>query len=138
MKRCSQCGEPQIDSAKYCTNCGTPFVNNTNLKNQINIRSYIGIAISTVFIIIALSLVLESEFIHYVNNLSYYSEQYIENISHSSGFLGGIYSTLASNWKGLYEQATTYIAVHSILAIVLSIAGGIGLYKEIKKIRRNK
>ena len=138
MKQCLNCGKQQIDAAKFCTNCGTPFANNTDSKNQIKSRNYIGIAISMVLIVIAFSLVLDSEFFHYVNNLSYYSEQYIENRSHSSGFLGGIYSTLASSWKGLYEQATTYIVVHSILAIVLSVVGGIGLYKGIKKIRRNK
>ena len=67
-------------------------------------RNYIGIVISAVFIVIALSLVLDSEFFHYIDNISYYSNQYAENSSHSSGFLGGIYSSLASNWKDLLTK----------------------------------
>ena len=138
MKQCLKCGKQQIDAAKFCTNCGTPFINNTDSKNQMKARNYIGIVISTVLIVIALSLVLDSEFFHYIDNISYYSNQYAENSSHSSGFLGGIYSSLASNWKGLYNQAQTYIVSHSIFAIIFSVVGGIGLYRGIKKLRRNK
>ena len=138
MKQCLKCGKQQIDAAKFCTNCGTPFENNIDAKNQIKMRNYIGIAISAVFIVIALSLVLNSEFFHYIDNISYYSNQYAENSSHSSGFLGGIYSSLASNWKGLYNQALSYIVSHSIFAIIFSIVGGIGLYRGINKLRRNK
>ena len=138
MKQCLKCGKQQIDTAKFCTNCGTPFANNTDSKSQIKTRNYIGIVISAVLIVVALSLVLNSEFFHYLDNISYYSNQYAENSSHSSGFLGGIYSSLASNWKGLYNQALSYIVSHSIFAIIFSIVGGIGLYRGIKKIRRNK
>lgn len=138
MKQCSKCGKQQIDAAKFCTNCGTPFANNIDTKNQIKVSNYIGIAIYAVLIVIALSLVLNSEFFHYIDNISYYSNQYAENRYYSSGFLGGIYSSLASNWKGLYNKALSYIVSHSIFAIILSIVGGIGLYRGIKKLRRNK
>ena len=100
--------------------------------------NYVWIAISAGLIVIALSLVLNSEFFHYIDNISYYSNQYAENSSHSSGFLGGIYSSLASNWKGLYNQALSYIVSHSIFAISFSIVGGIGQYRGINKLRRNK
>ena len=92
---------------------------------------------STSIFIVAISLVTTSEFSYYLENISYYADQYAETKSHSSGFLGGSYASLASRWKEMYNEAVTYVALHSIGAVVLSIVGGVGLYKGLKKLKSN-
>ena len=134
MSKCPECGQELSSTAQYCTNCGFRL-NKPRLNKQVLRKTYIEIGISVILIIIAISLVTKSEFSHYANNISYYAEQYAETKSHSSGFLGSSYASLASRWKEMYNEAVTYVALHSVGAVILSIVGGIGLYKGLKKLK---
>lgn len=34
MKSCKKCGQDNLDDAKFCSNCGEKFSNNTEIGNQ--------------------------------------------------------------------------------------------------------
>ena len=105
------------------------------LSNDAKIKNYILIGISIILIIIAISLVTTTEFKYYVDNIDYYTEQYANAKSHSSGFLGSSYSSLASSWKEMRDEAVAYVTLHSIGAIAFGVGGTIGLYKGLKKLK---
>ena len=132
---CPECKKEQNDTAPYCTNCGYVFNTKPKFNYEANKQTYIKIAVSIILIVVALSLVTSSEFTHYVENVSYYAEQYASTKSQSSGFLGSSYASLASKWNDMYNKAVTYIALHSIGATVASIVGGLGLYRNLKKLK---
>lgn len=132
---CPECKKEQDDTAQYCTNCGYMLSEKPHISPKTKKKIYVGIVTSVVLIIIAISLVTTSEFSYYIENISYYADQYAEMKSHSSGFLGSSYASLASSWKEMYNEAVAYIALHSVGALILSIVGCIGLYKELKKIK---
>ena len=134
---CPECKKEQADTAQYCTNCGYRLSAQPHISAETKKKAYVGIVISIILIIVAISLVTTSEFSYYLENISYYADQYAETKSHSSGFLGGSYASLASRWKEMYNEAVTYVALHSIGAVVLSIVGGVGLYKGLKKLKSN-
>ena len=98
-------------------------------------KNYILIVVSIILIIIAISFVATSEFKYNLDNIDYYNEQYEDAKSHGSGFLGGSYSSLASSWKDMRDEAIMYVALHSIGFVVLSICGGVGLYRGLKKVK---
>lgn len=133
--KCSECGKEISDTVKYCPNCGVEIKKQNSITDKAKIKNYIVIAVSIVLIIIAISLVTSSEFKYYLDNIDYYTEQYENARSHSSGFLGGSYASLASKWKDMRDEAIMYVALHSIGAIALSIGGGVGLYRGLKKIK---
>ena len=134
---CPECKKEQADTAQYCSNCGYMFSAKPNISAETKKKAYIGIIVSVVLIIVAISLVTTSEFSHYIENISYYADQYAETKSHSSGFLGSSYTSLASRWKEMYNEAVTYVALHSVGAVILSIVGGVGLYKGLKKLKND-
>lgn len=132
---CSECKKEQSDTAQHCTNCGYTLNSKPKISFEANKKTYIKIGVSVVFIIVAISLITSSEFSYYLENISYYAEQYASTKSHSSGFLGSSYASLASRWKEMYNEAVAYVALHSIGAVVLSIVGGLGLYRGLKKLK---
>ena len=133
--KCSNCGKEISDTVKFCPNCGTEIKKTSPLSSNSKTKNYILIGISIILIIVAISLVTTNEFKYYLDNIDYYTEQYENAKSHSSGFLGSIYSSLASQWKEMREEAVMYVALHSIGAIVLGLGGTIGLYKGIRKLK---
>ena len=135
MVICPECKNEQNDTTQYCTNCGYALTAKPKISFEANKKTYIRIVVSVVLIIVAISLVTSSEFSYYLENISYYAEQYASTKSHSSGFLGSSYASLASRWKEMYNEAIAYVALHSIGAIVLSIVGGLGLYRGLKKLK---
>lgn len=120
---------PNSHSELNCTK--TKYVTNRN-------KSIVVIIVCIVLIICAISLLTTNKFQHYVENISYYTEQYEETKSHSSGFLGSSYASLASKWNSLRTEAIIYVVLHGVGAVACSLAGGIGLYKGLKKIKNSE
>ena len=133
LLKCSNCGKEISDTVKFCPNCGTKIEKSSPLSNNVKAKNYILIGISIILIIVAISLVATNEFKYYLDNIDYYTEQYENAKSHSSVFLSGSYSSLASKWKEMQDEAVMYVSLHSIGAIVFGISGAIGLYKGLKK-----
>lgn len=94
--KCPECGKEISDTVKYCPNCGVEIKKQNLTTDKAKIKNYIVIAVSIFLIIIAISLVASSEFKYYLDNIDYYTEQYENAKSHSSGFLGSSYASLAS------------------------------------------
>ena len=90
-----------------------------------------------VLIIVAIYLITSNEFWYCVRNIDYYASQYEYTSSMSSGYFGGDYRFLASKWKNLYDDALITIVYHILGAVVLSVVGGIGIYKGIKNSKKN-
>jgi ribosomal protein L37E len=134
--RCPKCGQGLNSAAQFCTSCGFKLNAQPKTENIAKKNVYITIAIGTILIIVAISLVTSSKFIYYLENISYFADQYADNKSHSSGFLGSIYSSLASQWKELYNEAVTYVALHGVGAGILAICGSIGLLRGLKMLKR--
>ena len=101
-------------------------------------KAYILTVASSIFIIVAIFLVTSNEFRYNFQNIDYYEMQYQYTKSMSSGFFGSDYRYLASQWKELYDEAVTYVICYSIGAIILTIVGGIGLYKGIQNLKKYK
>ena len=133
--KCPECGKEISGTVKYCPNCVVKIKKQNSITDKAKTKNYIVLAVSIILIIIAISLVVSSEFKYYLDNIDYYTEQYENAKSHSSGFLGGSYASLASKWKDMRDEAIMYVALHSIGAIALSIGGGVGLYRGLKKIK---
>ena len=133
--KCPECGREISDTVKCCPNCGVEIKKQNSITDKSKAKNYILIAVSIILLIIAISLVASSEFKYNLDNIDYYTEQYENAKSHSSGFLGSGYASLASKWKDMRDEAIMYVALHSIGAIALSIGGGIGLYRGLKKIK---
>lgn len=136
--KCPECGKEISDTVKYCPNCGVEITIQNSITGKSKTKNYIVIAVSIVLIIIAISLVASSEFKYYLDNIDYYTEQYENTKSHSSGFLGSSYASLASKWKDMRDEAITYVVLHSIGAIALSISGVVGLYCGLKKLKNTE
>lgn len=134
---CPECKSEQMETVQYCTNCGYKLSPEPHTSIELRKKIYIKIGISIVLVIIAISLVTGDEFHYYAKNISYFADQYVEAKSHSSGFLGSSYASLASRWKEMYNEAVAYVALHSIGAVILSIVGGLGLYKGLKKLKND-
>lgn len=131
---CIECGNELNADDKVCPNCGyeesyRPYLHKLDAKNIVKICVFI------VMLIIAMSLVTTGKFQLFIENISYYHEQYLEAKSHSSGFLAGSYLSLASKWEELRNEAIFYVVTHSVGAFVLSVIGGCGLYRNIKKLK---
>jgi hypothetical protein len=80
-------------------------------------------------------MVTSEEFNYHLDNIDYYAEQYEDAKSHSSGFLGIHYSSLAREWKEMYDEAATYLKKQSIGAAVLGTAGILGLIISFTKFK---
>ena len=132
---CPECKKEISDTVTHCPNCGFEIKNQHSSVDKTKTKNYISIAISIILIIIGISLVTSSEFKHYFENIDFYAEQYENAKSHSSGIFGSSYAAIASRWKDMLDKAIMYVALHSIGAIVLSIGGGVGLYRGFKKIK---
>ena len=132
---CAGCGNEVVGEDTICPHCGFQENAKSRLVGIDKKKIMIGIAISLAMLIAAIALLTTRKFEYYIENISYYTEQYEETKSHSSGFLGSSYASLASRWKDMRNEAITYIALHSVGAIALSIGGGVGLYRGIKRLK---
>ena len=107
------------------------------LKNP-KIKAYVLIGVSILLIILAVFLVTSNRFWYNVQNIDYYQSQYEYTESMSSGYFASDYRYLALQWKELYFTALIYIICHIVGAIILSVVGGIGLYKGIVNFKKIK
>ena len=119
----------------FCPHCGGNINKSSMQPSTTHTRNYTLIAIGILFIVIAILLVTTNKFIYHVDHLDFYNKEYKNAKAHSSGYLGIHYSTLASRWKQLINEAIIYIISHIIGAIGFSIGGTICLYKGFKKLR---
>ena len=111
---------------------------NTEQPEKKKVATYILIAVSIVLIIIAICLITAKEFRYCIQNIDYYASQYEYAIYMSRGYFGSHYRYIASEWKNLFNEALTTIVWHILGAILLSVAGSIGLYKGIGHLKRLK
>lgn len=136
--KCPNCGHEISRMAKYCTNCGFKMDVRITTGYSTKKKAYIRITVGIALIVVAILVVTGRTFGHYLDNMSYYAEQYAGTKSHSSGFLGSNYAFLASRWKEMYDEAVAYIALHGISAAILAICGSIGLRRGIRELNSIK
>lgn len=108
------------------------------MKNKIFSKEtyYVLIVVSIVLLVLAICCVISSKFIHAVNNISYYEEEYEYCKLKASGyFYSSDYADFALTWKKLHDDALKCIVLHIAGAIMLSAGGGVGLYYSITKLK---